>query len=131
VWRRRRPARRRNQCRRGRRGAGGAPAHGAAGVGRSTTEFRGFAECLGHSAKPRLHSAKALPSVTLGKGYSVKISSAKTSLPSAFCRALGKGFAECQKALGKEKHSAKCKSEKNSNDETGNKNLIGEACTAS
>jgi hypothetical protein len=27
------------------------------------------------------------------------------SLPSAFCRALGKGFAECQKTLGKEKHS--------------------------
>jgi hypothetical protein len=35
------------------------------------------------SAKPRLHSAKILPSVTLGKGYSAKISSAKTSLPSA------------------------------------------------
>jgi hypothetical protein len=34
------------------------------------------------------------------------------SLPSAFCRALGKGFAECQKTLGKEKHSAKYKSKK-------------------
>jgi hypothetical protein len=67
-----------------------------------TTGFRPFAECLGHSAKPRLHSAKALPSVTLGKGHSVVIMSAKTSLPSAFCRALGKGFPECQ-----ERHSAK------------------------
>jgi hypothetical protein len=64
------------------------------------------------SAKLRLHSAKALPSVTLAKEHSAAISSAKTSLPSAFCRALGKGFAECQKALGKEKHSAKCKLEK-------------------
>jgi hypothetical protein len=35
-----------------------------------TTGIRGFAECLGHSAKPRLHSAKALPSVILGKGHS-------------------------------------------------------------
>jgi hypothetical protein len=34
-------------------------------------------------------------SQTLGKEHSAKISSAKTSLPSAFCRALGKGFAEC------------------------------------
>jgi hypothetical protein len=72
-------------------------------VGRtSATGFRPFAECLGHSAKPRLHSAKALPSVTLSKGYSAVIMSAKTSLPSAFCRTLGKGFAECQG-----RHSAK------------------------
>jgi hypothetical protein len=54
-------------------------------------------------------------SKTLGKGYftfgkgkehSAQISSAKGSLPSAFFRTLGKDFAECQKALGKEKHSA-------------------------
>jgi hypothetical protein len=50
--------------------------------------------------------AKPLPSVTLGKEHSAKISSAKGSLPSAFFRTLGKDFAECQKALGKEKHSA-------------------------
>jgi hypothetical protein len=43
---------------------------------------------------------------TLGKEHSAKISSAKGSLPSAFFRTLGKDFAECQKALGKEKHSA-------------------------
>jgi hypothetical protein len=60
-----------------------------------TIGFRPFAECLGHSAKPRLHSARALPSVTLGKGHSAAILSAKTSLPNAFCQALGKGFAEC------------------------------------
>jgi hypothetical protein len=71
-----------------------------------TTGIAFFAECLRHSAKAILHSAKALPSVTLGKEYSAKISSAKGSLPSAFFRTLGKDFAECQKALGKEKHSA-------------------------
>jgi hypothetical protein len=42
-----------------------------------------------------------LPSVALGKERSVKNLSAKRSLPSAFCR-----------ALDKEKHSAKYKSEK-------------------
>jgi hypothetical protein len=56
---------------------------------------------IGIAAKAILHSAKALPSVTLGKKHS-----AKGSLPSAFFRTLGKDFAECQKALGKEKHSA-------------------------
>jgi hypothetical protein len=61
-----------------------------------TTGIAFFAECLRHSAKAILHSAKALPSVTLGKEHS-----AKGSLPSAFFRTLGKDFAECQKALGK------------------------------
>ena len=42
-----------------------------------------FAECLRHSAKADIHSAKPLPSVTLGKGRSVNSLSAKTSLPSA------------------------------------------------
>ena len=28
-----------------------------------------FSECLGHSAKPLLHSAKALPSAALGKAF--------------------------------------------------------------
>ena len=54
-----------------------------------------FAECQGHSAKPNLHSAKALPSAALGKGHLAKNRSAKVSLPSVFCRALGKAFAEC------------------------------------
>jgi hypothetical protein len=45
-------------------------------------------------------------------------------LPSAFRQALGKGFAECQKALGKEKRSAKCKSEKIEKNET-EKKIIG------
>jgi hypothetical protein len=45
---------------------------------RSTTGIAFFAECLRHSAKAILHSAKALPSVTLGKDF------------------IGKGFfAEC------------------------------------
>jgi hypothetical protein len=60
-----------------------------------TTGIAFFAECLRHSAKAILHSAKALPSVTLGKEYSAKISSAKGSLSSAFFRTLGKDFAEC------------------------------------
>jgi hypothetical protein len=51
--------------------------------------------------------------ITLGKGHSASISSAKMFLPSAFCR-----------ALGKEKHSAKCKSEKIQKNETGKK-IIG------
>jgi hypothetical protein len=67
-----------------------------------TTGFRTFAECLGYSAKPRKHSAKTLPNVTLGKGHSIANIPAKTSLPSAFCRALGKGFVECHG-----RHSAK------------------------
>ena len=54
-----------------------------------------FAECLGHSAKLLLHSAKALPSAALGKEQSAKNPSAKVSLSSATYRALGKAFAEC------------------------------------
>jgi hypothetical protein len=64
-----------------------------------TTGIAFFAECLRHSAKP-------LPIVTLGKEHLANISSAKGSLPSTFFRTLGKDFAECQKTLGKEKHSA-------------------------
>ena len=69
----------------------------------NTTGIAFFAECLRHSAKAILHSAKALPSVTLGKERSVNCTSATASLPSTFCRALGKDFAECHLALGKEK----------------------------
>jgi len=71
-----------------------------------TTGPSEFAECQGHSAKPNLHSAKALPSAALGKEHSAKKESAKTSLPSVFCRALGKAFAECR-------HSAKLEPKKN------------------
>ena len=58
-----------------------------------------------HSAKSHLHSAKALPSVALGKVRSAKIFSAKGLCRVLFIRALGKiknNFAEC---LGR--HSAK------------------------
>jgi hypothetical protein len=55
-----------------------------------------FAECPKHSAKRKKHSAKALPSVALGKGDTAEENTAKGTLPSAFCRALGKDFAECQ-----------------------------------
>ena len=55
-----------------------------------TTGFRRFAECLMHSAKATLPSAKPLPRAALGKEPPVKNLSAKNSLPSAFYRALGK-----------------------------------------
>ena len=61
-----------------------------------TTGLLEFAECPKHSAKGIKHSANCSPSVTLGELHSVKNDSAKTSLPSVFCRALGKGFAECR-----------------------------------
>jgi hypothetical protein len=50
-----------------------------------------FAECLKHSAKAILHSENFF----IGKGF----------FDEYFFRTLGKDFAECQKALGKEKHS--------------------------
>ena len=49
---------------------------------------------------------------TLGELHSVKNDSAKTSLPSVFCRALGKGFAECR-TLGKGRTQAKLELKKN------------------
>ena len=62
---------------------------------RITIGFRRFAECLMHSAKATLPSAKPLPRAALGKEHPVKNPSAKNSLSSAFYRALGKVFAEC------------------------------------
>ena len=59
------------------------------------TGFSFFAECLRHSAKVDIDSAKPLPSITLGKERSVNNLSAKTSLSSILYRALGKAFAEC------------------------------------
>jgi hypothetical protein len=59
-----------------------------------TTGIGCFAECLKHSANPEKHSAKALPSVALGKEGSTNSTSAKASLPSTFSRALGTDFAE-------------------------------------
>jgi len=60
-----------------------------------TTGLSGFAECQEHLAKPNLHSAKALPSAALDKGHLAKNGPAKASLPSVFCRTLGKAFVEC------------------------------------
>jgi hypothetical protein len=61
-----------------------------------TTGIAFFAECLRHSAKAILHSAKPLPSVTLGKYFI-----GKGFFAEYFFRTIGKHFAECQKALGK------------------------------
>ena len=38
----------------------------------ATTGFRFFAECLRHSAKAKLHSAKPLSSAVLGKEHMAK-----------------------------------------------------------
>ena len=58
-------------------------------------------------AKHRKHSANTLPSVTLGKERSANCTSATASLPSTFCRAFGKEFAECHLVLGKEKSTSR------------------------
>jgi hypothetical protein len=55
----------------------------------NTTGGALFAEC-------RLHSAKPLPSATLGKELPSKPFTVKLALPSAEARALGKDFAECR-----------------------------------
>jgi hypothetical protein len=65
-------------------------------TGGHTTGISYFVVCLKHTAKTILHSAKALPSVTLGKERSANCTSAAVSLPSTFCRALGKEFVECR-----------------------------------
>ena len=49
-----------------------------------------------HSAKAALHSAKPLPSATLGKEPPSNPFPVKAALPSVKFRALGKGFAECR-----------------------------------
>jgi hypothetical protein len=67
-----------------------------------TTGNSFFVECLKHSAKPGKHSAKDLTSVTLDKEGSINYTLATTSLPSIFCRELGKDFVECHSVLGTE-----------------------------
>ena len=69
--------------------------------GAHTTGIVFFIKCLRHSAKAILHSAKSLPSVTLGKHFI-----GKGFFADYFFRTLGKDFTECRKAPGKEKHSA-------------------------
>ena len=49
-----------------------------------------------HITFQSLLETRSLPSATLGKEQMAKPHPAKGSLPSAVCRALGKGFAECQ-----------------------------------
>ena len=66
-----------------------------------------FAECPKHSAKPILHSAKALPSAALGKLHTTIIVTAKKALPSPFSRAPSKTFAVYQTALGKVRGGAR------------------------
>jgi hypothetical protein len=49
-----------------------------------------------HSVKECLHSAKPLPSATLGKEAPSKSLTVKAALSSAESHALAKGFAECR-----------------------------------
>ena len=46
--------------------------HGIFGLRGVTTGFRFFAECLMHSAKAQMYSAKPLPSAALGKEHTAK-----------------------------------------------------------
>jgi hypothetical protein len=72
-----------------------------------TTGNNLFVECLKHSTKPGKHSAKALPTVTLGKESSTNCTSVTTSLSSTFYRALDKVFVESHSVLDKEKLSSR------------------------
>jgi hypothetical protein len=56
-----------------------------------------------HLAKLGKHSAKSLPSVALDKESLANCTSATTSSPSTYYRALNKDFVECHLVLGKEK----------------------------
>ena len=51
--------------------------------------------CPRHTVKLKKHSAKDLPSVTLGKQHTAYTVTAKVYLPSDFYRALDKDIAEC------------------------------------
>jgi hypothetical protein len=64
-----------------------------------------------HSAKKALHSAKLLSSATLGKELSPYPFTAKASLPSATCRALGKGFPECHDGTRQRKAAVMARSQ--------------------
>jgi hypothetical protein len=71
-------------------GGGGGEVDVGVGSGATITGISSFAVCLRHTAKAILYSAKSLPSVTLDKERSANYTSATASLPSTFCRALGK-----------------------------------------
>ena len=75
------------------------PTYDTAAMVLITTADAFFAECWGHSAKPAKHSAKALPSAALGKGFA----ECRTRQRSLGKDLIGKNFfAECQKStLGK------------------------------
>ena len=63
-----------------------------------------------HSAKKVLYSAKPLLSAALGKELSAYPFTAKASLPSATCRALGKGFPECHNGTRQRKAAVMARS---------------------
>jgi hypothetical protein len=59
------------------------------------------------AAKSEKHSAKSLPSVTLGEERSTNSTSATASMLSTFYQALGKDFVECHLVLGKQKQPSR------------------------
>ena len=61
----------------------------------TTTGHRLFAVCQKHTAKPGLHTAKALPCVAHGKSPMATKRWQRPSLPWVFCWAHGKAFAVC------------------------------------
>jgi hypothetical protein len=67
-----------------------------------TTGIQCFAECLWHSAKTFLHSAKALPSVTLGKEHTAKFTSAKALCRVFFIGHSAKTLLSAEKTLDKD-----------------------------
>ena len=69
-----------------------------------TTGFRFFAECLRHSAKARLHSAKPLSSAALGKEHTAKKIDQQSPLwRVSFIGHSAKALPSARKPLGKEK----------------------------
>ena len=70
------------------------------------TGYRRFAECRRHSVKPKKHSAKGLPSVTLGKGFAECYTRQTLYRQTLVCRVFfvghsAKTLPSVQKTLGK------------------------------
>ena len=83
------------------------PIHASRSPTPSTTGFRFFAECLRHSAKAKLHSAKALPSAALGKEHTAKIDRQSLLCRVSFVGHSAKALPSAPGTLGKEKRPSR------------------------
>ena len=72
-----------------------------------TTGFRFFAECLRHSAKVKLHSAKPLSSAVLGKEHGKKLIDKTLFAECFFIGHSAKALPRALRALGKEKRPSR------------------------